>query len=84
MVRGPQTPKAKVARRRNRQGAKFDSDISLRLSIYDGQNCIGAIEVADDGEARAFDRRGKLLGSFPSLKAASAAFNSSVEQVRRA
>jgi hypothetical protein len=76
---GPRTLVAKVARRRNRQGAKFDSGVARRLSIYDGQDCVGAIEIADDGEARAFDRRGKLLGSFPSSKAASAAFNSSVE-----
>jgi hypothetical protein len=68
---------------RKRQGAKSDSDAPRRLSIYDGQNRIGAIEVADDWEAHAFDRRGKLLGSFPSIKAASAAFKSSVEQAVR-
>jgi hypothetical protein len=80
---GPQTAGAKAPRRRNRQGAKSDSDVPRRLSIYDGQNRIGGIEVADDGEARAFDLRGKLLGSFPSLKTASAAFNSSFEQAVR-
>jgi hypothetical protein len=43
------------------------------LSLYDGQECLGIIKVAEDGTARAFDPRGKRLGSFPSLKAASAA-----------
>jgi hypothetical protein len=50
------------------------------LSVYDGQECIGTIKVAEDGAALAFDQCGKLLGSFPSLKTASAAFNSHVEQ----
>jgi hypothetical protein len=43
------------------------------LCIYDGQECIGTIKVAEDGTARAFDAHGKRLGSFPSLQAASAA-----------
>ena len=50
------------------------------LSVYDGQECVGKIKVADDGEAVAFDRCGKRLGTFPTIKAAFAAFNSSVEQ----
>jgi hypothetical protein len=45
------------------------------LSVYNGQDCIGTIKVADDGTARAFDRNGKRVGSFPSLKAASAALD---------
>ena len=43
------------------------------LAVYDGQECIGAIKVAEDGNHVAFDPSGKRLGSFPSLKAASAA-----------
>jgi hypothetical protein len=53
------------------------------LSLYDGQELIGTIKVADDGKAVAFDWRGKRLGSFPSLKAASAAFDSRVERTAR-
>jgi hypothetical protein len=53
------------------------------LALYDGQECIGTIKVADDGSARAFDRRGKRLGLFPSLKAASAAFDIPVERQAR-
>ena len=41
---------------------------------------IGTIKVADNGRAVAFDRDGKHLGSFPSFKAASAAFGPSVER----
>jgi hypothetical protein len=41
------------------------------LSVYDGQEYIGTIKLREDGEAIAFDQRGKRLGSFPSLKAAS-------------
>jgi hypothetical protein len=50
-----------------------------RLFIYSGRDRLGRIDIGADGEARAFDRRGKLLGKFPSLKAASAAFKSVVE-----
>jgi hypothetical protein len=46
------------------------------LSLYDGQECLGTIKVAEDGKARAFDAHGKRLGSFPSLKAASDALES--------
>ncbi|MGO9399738.1 MAG: hypothetical protein ACLP19_18125 [Xanthobacteraceae bacterium] len=53
------------------------------LFLYDGQDLIGTIKVADDGTARAFDARGKRLGKFPSLEAASAAFTSVVEQAAR-
>lgn len=45
------------------------------LAVYDGQECLGTIKVADDGTARAFDAHGKRLGSFPSLQAASAALD---------
>jgi hypothetical protein len=51
-----------------------------QLSIYDGQDLIGTIKVAMDGTARAFDPRGKRLGSFPSLKAATASFDSSIKR----
>lgn len=44
------------------------------LAIYDGHDCIGTIEESNDGQALAFDTDGKRLGSFPSVKAASAAF----------
>jgi hypothetical protein len=43
------------------------------LFVYDGQECLGTIKVAEDGKAVAFDQRGKRVGSFPSLKIASAA-----------
>jgi hypothetical protein len=49
------------------------------LFIYDGRDCLGRIDVAADGEARAFDHQGKLLGRFPTLVAASSAFNVPVE-----
>jgi hypothetical protein len=47
-----------------------------KLSIYDGRDRLGWIEIADGGEARAFDQRGRKLGTFSNLEAASAAFNS--------
>jgi hypothetical protein len=53
------------------------------LSLYDGQDLVGTIKVAGDGTARAFDPRGKRLGSFPSLKAATASFDSSVKRPAR-
>jgi hypothetical protein len=54
-----------------------------KLSLYDGQELVGTIKVAEDGTAVAFDPGGKRVGSFPSLKAASAAFNSRVERTAR-
>jgi hypothetical protein len=50
------------------------------LSLYAGQECIGRIKVAGDGKAVAFDRHGKRIGSFPSLKAACAAIRPSVRR----
>ena len=44
------------------------------LSLYDGRVYIGRIKVAADGNAVAFDRHGKCLGSSPTFKAAYAAF----------
>jgi hypothetical protein len=50
------------------------------LAVYDGQECIGMIKLADGGEAVAFDQHGKRRGSFPSFKAASDALGS-IEKV---
>jgi hypothetical protein len=46
------------------------------LAVYDGRDCLGKIAVTADGQACAFDLRGKLLGTFESAKAAYAAFAS--------
>ena len=43
------------------------------IAVYDGRECLGRITVAVNGKARAFDSRGKSLGTFQSLEAASAA-----------
>jgi hypothetical protein len=45
------------------------------LSLYDGRALIGHIKIANEGEARAFNQRGKLLGRFASLKSALDSFN---------
>jgi len=45
------------------------------LFLYDGQNLLATMNVADDGAVRAFDPRGKYLGKFPSVKAVSAAIS---------
>jgi hypothetical protein len=50
-----------------------------RLSVYDGRAFLGRIDVGPDGEARAFDAAGKVLGKFPTLKVAFATFNPLVE-----
>jgi hypothetical protein len=47
------------------------------LTVYDGRDRRGRIEIAKDGEARAFNRRGKLLGHFATLKTALHAFDAS-------
>ncbi len=41
------------------------------FSIYDGRDCLGRIAVAASGKVRAFDSRGKSLGTFQSLDGAS-------------
>jgi hypothetical protein len=53
------------------------------LSLYDGQELVGTIKVAEDGTTVAFDPGVKRVGSFPSFKSASAAFNSRVERTAR-
>jgi hypothetical protein len=45
------------------------------LSLYDGRALLGHIKIADNGEVRAFDQCGKLLGQFASLKSALVAFD---------
>lgn len=45
------------------------------LFVYDGQEWLGTIKVAEDGTVRAFDPNGKRIGSFPSVKTASAALS---------
>jgi hypothetical protein len=50
------------------------------LSVYDGHELVGTIEVGEDDEARAFDQYGKLLGSFASVKFAFTAFDTIVER----
>ena len=45
-----------------------------RLSVYDGSDRLGRIEVFEDGKARAFDARGRSLGMFANFKAAAGAF----------
>jgi hypothetical protein len=55
-----------------------------QLFVYDGRERLGRIDVAADGKARAFDRRGKALGRFPNFQAASAAFKSPVRRRARA
>jgi hypothetical protein len=41
------------------------TDLSRFISVYDGRACVGQIQVAPSGEARAFDCHGKPLGIFP-------------------
>jgi hypothetical protein len=53
------------------------------LSVYDGQECLGKIKVAEDGKAVAFDPSGKRLGRYPSFKAATAAFDTPAERAGR-
>jgi hypothetical protein len=50
------------------------------LSVYDGQEFVGTVKVNEDGTARAFDRDGKRIGSYPSFAAASAALNDRLEK----
>jgi hypothetical protein len=59
------------------------SRTSRELAIYDGQDCLGTIKVAEDGTARVFDPRGKRLGLFPSFEAASAALTNTTDQAAR-
>jgi hypothetical protein len=41
-----------------------------RLSIYDGQVCLGCCVVEKNGDVRALTPEGKPLGKFPTEKAA--------------
>jgi hypothetical protein len=46
---------------------------SREFYVYDGRDCLGTIVVAANGKVRAFDSRGKSVGSFEHFEAASAA-----------
>ena len=45
------------------------------LSVYDGRALIGRIKIAKQGEAHAFNQRGKLIALFPNLKSALNSFD---------
>lgn len=49
------------------------------LSVYDGRDRLGQIELAANGTARAFDRWGKKLGVFSKLADAHRIFNTATE-----
>lgn len=53
------------------------------LAVYDGRDHLGMITIAADRTARAFDRQGKVLGTFESIEAASAAFATESKSGRR-
>lgn len=44
------------------------------LSLYDGQELVGTIKVAEDGTATAYHPCGKRLGQYPTVKQATTAF----------
>jgi hypothetical protein len=44
------------------------------VSVYDGQTYLGSVRVGGHGDAVAYDADGKRIGSFPSERAAMAAF----------
>jgi hypothetical protein len=65
---------------RKRRGRKKNhrtktTAVDREFSLYDGQNFIGTIKLAADGTTEAFDLRGKRLGTFPSFRAATTAFD---------
>jgi len=49
------------------------AEMARTISIYEGRERLGRIDIFDDGEAHAFDCQGNKLGMFPNLKAACAA-----------
>jgi hypothetical protein len=55
-------------------------DDTLRIvSVYDGRERLGCVEIAADGEARAFDSFGQELGNFRNVEAAIAAIEASAQ-----
>ena len=46
---------------------------SREVYIYDGRECLGRIAAAANGKVRAFDGRGKSIGTFDKFDAAEAA-----------
>lgn len=45
------------------------------VAIYDGLVLLGTVKIDTAGKSTAYDARGKRLGLFPTLQAASAAFD---------
>jgi hypothetical protein len=72
------TSSRRSTKRRSRSkvvARKSPSRQRREAAIYDGLVLLGIVKIADDGESIAYDARGKRLGLFPTLQAASAAFD---------
>jgi hypothetical protein len=55
----------------HRISTKRRADSTRELAVYDGRECLGKIAIAANKKARAFDSRGKSLGTFENFEAAS-------------
>jgi hypothetical protein len=53
------------------------------IAVYDGRDCVGRIQVAVNGEARAFNSSGNVLGLFPTETAALAALSTVERELER-
>jgi hypothetical protein len=76
MLKAMGTVYRQPARRNRSKGqisAKRRVDSTREVAVYDGRDCLGKIAIAANKKARAFDSRGKSLGTFENFEAASAA-----------
>jgi hypothetical protein len=69
------TANAKSSRRTTKRGRASAKTCRREVAIYDGQNLVGTVKIADIGKATAYDANGKRLGVFATLEAASAALD---------
>jgi hypothetical protein len=53
------------------------------IAVYYGRDCVGRIQVAVNGEARAFNSSGDVLGLFPTETAALAALSTVERELER-
>lgn len=64
--------KRKQSAGRKRAAPRRASDAVRIVAVYSGRDCLGRVEIEEDGSARAFDHAGYAVGTFENATAAAA------------
>jgi hypothetical protein len=75
----PNMGKPKAMQSAPRKQHTKPTDVASTVSVYDGETYLGSIRIGGRGDAVAYSADGKRIGSFPSERAAMAAFKKAAE-----